>query len=92
MMFTLQDVQNEFKQVEKIFRKEVPEYKTSVVGDKDGYKELLKAYMDIDYTAFEVLYDEAENEYEEKPQDFHFDNDNSRINWNSIMEQLQELK
>jgi len=92
MMFTLQDVQNEFKQVEKLFRKEVPEYKTSVLGDKGGYKELLKAYMDIDYTAFEVLYDEAENEYEEKPQDFHFDNDNSRINWNSIMEQLQELK
>ena len=91
MLFTRDHVQNEFNRVEKLFRKEVPEHKTSKEADNGGYKEMLRAYANINDTAFEVLYDEQTSDYEERPQDFHLYNDTSRVAWFEVLEQLQMI-
>lgn len=57
-----------------------------------GYKDILKAQMGIDDTAFEVLYYEELDQYLENPQDFHLYNDDSRVNWIEVWEQLNKLE
>lgn len=58
MIFQLKDVQEEFKRVEKLFQREVPETETMPEAKNGGYKAMLKAYTNLEDTAFEVLYDE----------------------------------
>lgn len=57
-----------------------------------GYKDILKEQMGIDDTAFEVLYYEELEQYLENPQDFHLYNDDSRVNWIEVWEQLNKLE
>lgn len=92
MIITLQEVQNEFCRVEELFQKEVPESETAIEADNGGYKEMLKAYMDIDPIAFEVLYHEDTNSYYEAPQDFHLYGDDSRVDWGQTLKELEELQ
>ncbi|OEK58977.1 hypothetical protein [Staphylococcus equorum] len=92
MLIRLQDVQKEFKEVEDLFQSEVPESKTAVEAEGGGYKQMLKAYMDIESTAFEVLYDEQISEYQATPEAFHLPYDESRIEWGEVLEELQALK
>ena len=53
---------------------------------------MLKAYIGIEETAFEVLYDEQLSEYQKTPQDFHLYSDDSRVDWDEVYERLQKLK
>lgn len=92
MLFQLKDIQNEFKRVEDLFQSEVPESETMPEAKNGGYKEMLKAYIGIEETAFEVLYDEQLSEYQKTPQDFHLYSDDSRVDWDEVYERLQKLK
>lgn len=92
MLFQLKDVENEFKRVEDLFQSEVPESKTMPEAENGGYKAMLKAYMDIEETAFEVLYDEQVSEYQATPQDFHLYGDDSRVDWGDTYERLQAIQ
>jgi len=92
MLFTLQEVQNEFKRVEDVFQSEVPASETSEEAGDGGYKQMLKAYIDIEETAFDVLYDEEIEAYQNHPQDYHLHGDDSRVDWGETYEKLQAIK
>lgn len=92
MLITNKQLQNKFNKVEQQFQQEVPEYKTMPEADNGGYKQMLKAYMDIEPTAFEVLYDEQLDAYKAQPQDFHLYNDDSRVDWGEVVQQLEVLQ
>lgn len=92
MLYTNEHLQNQFNNVEKLFRKEVPEHKTMPEADNGGYKEMLKAYMDLEPTAFEVLYDDQLYEYKASPQDFHLYGDDSRVDWGEALIKLEAMQ
>ncbi|ANT44849.1 hypothetical protein HOR18_gp186 [Staphylococcus phage vB_SscM-1] len=65
----------------------------AVYGGKHlGYKDNLKARLGIDSTAFEVLYFDELDEYLETPEDFHLHNDNSKVDWIEVWEQLNKIE
>jgi len=92
MLFQIKDVQNEFKRVEDLFQSEVPESETTAEANNGGYKAMLKGYMNIEETAFEVLYDEEAEQYRENPQAYHLSYDDSRVDWGETYESLQAIQ
>lgn len=92
MLLTNQEIENEFKRVEDLFQSEVPESKTMPEAENGGYKAMLKAYMDIEATAFEVLYDEQLSEYQANPDEYHLEWDDSRVDWGETYQRLEALK
>lgn len=80
--------------VQKLFKKlEDKLGGMTVYGGKDlGYKGNLKALLGIDSIAFDVLYFDELDVYLEEPEAFHLHNDNSRVDWISVWEQLNVIE
>ena len=86
-MHELQGVQTLFNKIEGLIGD------ISYYGGKYlDYKECLKARLGIDNTAFEVLYFDELDVYLETPEDFHLHNDNSRVDWIEVWEQLNKIE
>lgn len=85
---------NELQGVQTLFNKlegrlgDMGQYGTKQLG----YKDLLKNRLGIDEVAFEVLYFDELDCYLETPKDFHLHNDNSRVDWISVWEQLNKVE
>jgi len=92
MLFQIKDVANEFKRVEDLFQSEVPESETKPEANNGGYKAMLKGYMNIEETAFEVLYDEEAEQYRTNSQAYHLPYDDSRVDWGDTYERLQAIQ
>ena len=86
-MHELQGVQTLFNKLEGLIG-DIGYY----VGKYLGYKDCLKARLGIDSTAFEVLYFDELDVYLETPEDFHLHNDNSRVDWIEVWEQLNKIE
>lgn len=85
---------NELQGVQKLFTK-----LEGLLGDMGhcggkylGHKENFKARLGIDSTAFEVLYFDELDVYLESPEAFHLHNDNSRVDWIGVWEQLNKVE
>uniref|UniRef100_A0AB39C8C9 Uncharacterized protein n=1 Tax=Staphylococcus phage UHP46 TaxID=3234966 RepID=A0AB39C8C9_9CAUD len=86
-MHELQGVQTLFNRLEKRLGG------MAVCGSKQlGYKDILKTRLGIDSTAFEVLYFDELDVYLETPADFHLHNDDSRVDWIEVWEQLNKIE
>ncbi|MDK7284450.1 hypothetical protein [Staphylococcus pettenkoferi] len=85
------NLQKQFDEVENKFQQEFTEEETTPEAGNGGYKAMLKAYMNIEPIAFEVLYNEELEEYEARPQDFHL-YDESRVDWDAVLEKLEALQ
>lgn len=86
-MHELQGVQTLFNKLEKRLED------TAYCGSKQlGYKDILKLQLGIDSTAFEVLYFDELDVYLETPADFHLHNDDSRVDWIEVWEQLNKIE
>lgn len=70
----------------------MPETETMPEAKNGGYKAMLKAYTNLEDTAFEVLYDEETEEYQTTPQDYHLPYDNSRVDWADTYTRLQAIQ
>lgn len=92
MLFTLQDVQEKFDSVEVQFQEEVHESETAPEAQNGGYKEMLRAYVNINDVAFEVLYDDQLEEYHNDPKSFHLYGDDSRVDWGEILTELEKFQ